>query len=64
MNFNELNRYSVYKGEELLVTGTAKECADKLGIRTATIYWHLTESAKKLREKRKYPQHAIRVEKV
>lgn len=60
----ELNKYKVYKGDELLVTGTAEECAGFLNIKKSTIYWHLTDSAKKIREKRKYPQHAIRVEKV
>ena len=45
--------YAVYKGEELLAIGTARECACKIGVKEATIRWNATPSARKRVEKRK-----------
>jgi len=33
-------QYAVYKGEKLLVMGTAKECAEHLGIKPMTVYFY------------------------
>ncbi|MCM3511666.1 hypothetical protein [Carnobacterium inhibens] len=38
-----MKQYAVYKGEELLVMGTAKECADQLGVTEKTIYNFVTK---------------------
>ena len=45
--------YAVYKGEELLVVGTARECAQEVGVKEATIRWSTTPTARKRTEKRK-----------
>lgn len=34
-----MSEYAVYKGEELLVIGTKKECAEALGVKTDTVEW-------------------------
>lgn len=31
--------YAVYKGDELLALGTARECAERLGVREKTVRW-------------------------
>lgn len=35
----KLKHYAVYKGEKLLAVGTAKECAEQVGVAQDTIYW-------------------------
>ena len=37
--------YAVYKGDELIVVGTADECAEFLGVRRETIYFYASPSA-------------------
>ena len=37
-------QYAVYQGEELIATGTAKECAEELGVRTQSIHRYKTPS--------------------
>lgn len=39
--------YAVYKGEEMIASGTAKECAEKLGVKVKTIHHYNTPSYKK-----------------
>lgn len=39
--------YAMYKGDTFLVLGTAKECADYLGVSENTIRWYSNPSAKK-----------------
>jgi len=36
--------YAVYKGEEMLVMGTAKECAEALNVKTSTIHFYKNEA--------------------
>lgn len=36
--------YAVYKGEELLTIGTAKECAAELNVKPETIKWYCAPS--------------------
>ena len=31
--------YAVYKGEKFLCEGTAKQCAEELGVKKKTIWW-------------------------
>lgn len=41
----KLQEYALYKGEEVLCIGTAKECASKLGLKENTIRWYSNEVA-------------------
>lgn len=43
--------YAIYKGENFLFEGTAKECAEHFGIKEKTVWWLATPSNLK-RDKR------------
>lgn len=45
--------YALYKGDELLAIGTVVEIAEKLGIKTNTVYHYGTPSYKKKSSKSK-----------
>lgn len=47
--------YAVYKGDELLIIGTAEECAKEINVRPATIRWLTTPSVQKRLAERKNP---------
>ena len=32
--------FAVYKGEELLTSGTTKECAERLNVKVETVYYY------------------------
>lgn len=56
--------YAVYKGEQLIVMGTAAECAKKMNVKPDYIEWLTMPTAKRRLEKRKRPENcttAIRV---
>lgn len=38
------NNYAIYKGENFLFEGTAKECAEYFGIKEETVWWLSTPS--------------------
>lgn len=44
-----MNIYAMYKGEQLLYTGTAEELAEWHGVRKETIYFYATPAHKKRR---------------
>lgn len=46
-----MNEYAVYKGDELLVIGTRKECADRLGVKLQTISYYCSPAYRKKLEK-------------
>ena len=49
-----MNIYAVYKGEEFLCEGTAKECAKHLGVSSSTIcFWNSNAYKKRIRSLRK-----------
>lgn len=50
--------YAVYKGEDLLATGTQDECAAELGVTPHTIHFWVTPTGKKRTANRKYPDKA------
>lgn len=50
--------YSVYKGEHHLVTGTAKECAEKLNVTADYIHFMVTPTGKRRLASRKNPNNA------
>ncbi|MBU5673222.1 hypothetical protein [Paenibacillus brevis] len=54
-----MREYAVYKGEELLVIGTAEECADALKVRPEYIRWLTTPTAKRRLSKRKNPEKCV-----
>lgn len=41
------NEYAVYKGDDLLVKGTIKECANYMNVKESTIYWYSNPVARK-----------------
>lgn len=51
--------FAVYKGDELMCIGTAKECAAVLGVQPKTISWLTTPTAKERLAKRKDPDSAL-----
>lgn len=53
-----MQEYAVYKGEELLAIGTAKECAKKLGVTPKYIRWMTSPVAQRRIEKRNQPGKA------
>ena len=46
--------YAVYKGDELLGIGTAKELAEKLKVKVETIKFYSTDSYQKIIKKEKH----------
>lgn len=50
--------YAVYKGDDLIVLGTAKECADFMNVSKKYIVWLATPQAKKVINERKNPENA------
>lgn len=51
--------FAVYKGDEFICMGTAKECAAVLNVQPKTISWLTTPTAKKRLAKRKDPDSAL-----
>lgn len=51
--------YAIYKGDELLVIGTARECAEKLGVQLPYIHWLMTPTAKRRLAQRKNPERCV-----
>lgn len=51
--------FAVYKGEELIVIGTAEECATELNVQSKYIHWLTTPTAKRRLAKRKKPDRCI-----
>lgn len=49
--------YAVYKGDKLLVMGTARHCAEVLGVQPETIYYYTTDAYHRKLEKRGSPQN-------
>lgn len=51
----KVQEYAVYKGDNLVAMGTAKECAEHLGVTPKYIQWLSTPSGKRRMESRKKP---------
>lgn len=54
--------YAVYKGDQLVIMGTAEECAKELKVQPETIYYYSTDAYARKLEKRKRPEncrHAV-----
>lgn len=39
--------YTVYKGDEIICTGSAQECAEALGVKVKTIYFYASQAWKR-----------------
>lgn len=50
--------YAVYKNDEIVAIGTAKECADELGVSAEYIYWMTMPVGKRRLADRKNPDKA------
>lgn len=59
MTYSRNAIYTVYKGEEHLVTGTQRECAEKLGVKPEYIHWLVTPTGKKRQASRKNPNEVM-----
>lgn len=49
--------YAVYKGEQLLCIGKAKECAAELGVSESTIRFYTTPAYQNRIDRRKNPKN-------
>lgn len=47
----KIQEYALYKGEEFLCMGTAREIAEEMGIKKTTVYFYLSPSYKKRMKK-------------
>ena len=48
--------HAVYKGDDLVVMGTAEQCAAKMKTTAQYIYWMTTQAAQRRLAKRKNPE--------
>lgn len=48
--------FAIYKGDDLLVMGTAEACAEKMGVSKEYIYWLTMPTAKRRLAGRKRPE--------
>lgn len=39
--------YAIYKGDDILMVGTAEECAEYMGVTITTVRWMSTEASHK-----------------
>ena len=49
--------YAVYQGEKLLATGSAKECAEAIGVKVETIYFYCKPAYMRRVASRKKPRN-------
>jgi len=54
-----MREYAVYKGENIIAMGTAKECAEKLGVKTETIMFYTYPTYQRRLAKRKTTDNCI-----
>lgn len=54
-----LQEFAVYKGDELICIGSAKECAEILNIKPSSVRWYTTPTAQKRLSKRKRPEKCM-----
>lgn len=56
--------YAVYKGDKLIVMGTAEECADFMNVTPEYIKWMTTPTGKNRLANRKRPENCTTAEKL
>lgn len=54
--------YAVYKGDDLIVIGTAQECADFMKVKPSYIIWMTMPTAKRRLASRKRPERCTTAE--
>ena len=42
-----ISRYALWRGDECVGVGTAKELAEQLGVKVRTIWWYVSPSCKR-----------------
>lgn len=57
-----VKEYAVYKGDDLIVMGTAQECADYMGVTKEYIIWLTMPTAKRRLASRKHPDRCTTAE--
>ena len=40
-------RYALWRGDQIVAVGTAKQLAEKLGVSVRTIYWYVSPACKR-----------------
>jgi len=59
---DEESEFAVYKGDELICIGTAKECADHLGIKVSSFFSYMTPSRmKQIGERKKGKRNRMEI---
>jgi hypothetical protein len=51
---------ALYRGDELIDSGTIKEIAERRGVRKDTIWWYLTAAGRRRADRRKDQSKAVR----
>jgi hypothetical protein len=51
---------ALYRGDELIDSGTIKEIAERRGVRKDTIWWYLTGAGRRRADRRKDQSKAVR----
>lgn len=54
-----MKEYAVYKGDDLVVFGTAEQCANELGVAKSYIQWLTTNAYKRRLATRKNPEKCL-----
>ncbi|MFC4661721.1 MULTISPECIES: hypothetical protein [Oceanobacillus] len=57
----KVTEYAIYIGDEFQFTGTAEECAARLGVKPETVQWYATESYRKRMENAKFGDPIVAV---
>jgi hypothetical protein len=55
---------ALYRGDELIDSGTIKEIAERRGVRKDTIYWYTTAAGHRRADRRKDQSQAVRAVRV
>jgi hypothetical protein len=57
----DITEVAIYKGDNLLASGTIRKCAKELGCKKQTLFWYLSPTYRKRVAKRSYSDNAIKV---
>lgn len=56
--------YALYRGDNLIIIGTAEELAKEMEIKVSSVKWYLTPSCKKRMDKMKNKDNAVVIIKI
>lgn len=54
-----MTEYTIYKGEEIICSGTKEECAAVLGVKPSTIQFYASPTWERKYAKRKKPERCV-----